>query len=50
MEKQTGISFHLRHEASSDGLEGKSQPREEAGQVATNARAHGQQASEEGDH
>lgn len=49
-EKSTGIRLHLRHEASSDGLEGKSQPREEARQVAANARAHGQQASEEGDH
>lgn len=44
------VNFHLRHEASGDGLEGESQPREEARQVAPNAGAHSQQAREERDH
>lgn len=42
-------SLYIRHEAGGDDLEGQGEPGQETGQVASNARAHGQQTGEKGE-
>lgn len=41
---------YVRHETGGDDLEGQGEPSQETRQVASNARAHGQEASEKREH